>query len=904
MLIDAAGTAHIVWNENRGDAADVVVYCRIKRGASGCDSRTELAWDKSYGVGDGPQFNSGGPPKIVQVGGQLVVFSHRYPTVGVKPDGASSSTVISWTSGDGGTNWSPVPAVVGKWNLGQVQVIGPGDDPTILNIGVDPLCGAPGPASLCLEAYKSGQYTPDAGNLSTVRDENYYENLVLDEHGRPVVAAEDLANNAYVRRWTEAGSPTDPATWTTGPPIPMDQIALTGGPAGVYMMGKPKTGYGPYSVSRLLEGAGGAYSTGPSASITPAQNAVLGKLAEDPSGRLTAAWEQRATGLQVRTTTAAGAAAASAAKPTFGSLRTVAPGGANGQLALGAAADGGGFVVYNHTGGINGEGQIAVVGIGTQTPTGKPGIDGVKGGGLTAGGAGSNGSCQQLGFGSFVVESRAGCLFKGTGAHSDEYVTSSELNLWGLRIVPDAGVKIIIDPRKLQLDTTGGVRVIVTAPAPIGDVVLFHGTIHRDLSQVLPGTNLFEFPSGLFKANVLGFGVSADIKVRLEKDGVHIPVDLALPKAFGGFTGHAELIADRTTGLHVNSVHIHLGPIPLGAMIINKIDLDYAGAGDIWTGAGSLTVPAGGTLSLNAQFAMGEFKSASFTFKPGTPIPIGPFVYLLRFGGGFGLDPVTIDANATIGAGAAVQGESPVKVDGDFRMTFPAQGPADFRLKGSVALFLIQIGDGSLDFQSDGYAAFRGHESLDLGPLRVNGNLAGFIDATTGQYGANIDGRVALCVTSPVKLCAAASAGAAISNKGFAACAHFDPPDPIGGFEAGLTYPWADFNPDLLVNPTALALSLIDHIGLCHTAEYTVPPPRPLAARSAQTGTAVVVPAGLPTETILVQGVNGAPQVEVTGPDGEEITSTQASKAGFVLNVAGVNASYVVLRTPKESRLN
>jgi len=145
VLVDEAGTAHVVWNEDRGDAADVVVYCRVKRGATGCDTRAELNWEKPYGTGDGPQYNSGGPPKIVRVGGQLVVFSHRYPTVSDKPDGGSSSTVVAWTSADGGTTWTPTPAIVGKWNLTQMAVIGSEDDPTILNVGVDPLCGAPGP---------------------------------------------------------------------------------------------------------------------------------------------------------------------------------------------------------------------------------------------------------------------------------------------------------------------------------------------------------------------------------------------------------------------------------------------------------------------------------------------------------------------------------------------------------------------------------------------------------------------------------------------------------------------------------------------------------------------------------------------------------------------------------------
>jgi hypothetical protein len=893
VLVDEAGTAHLVWNEDRGDAADVVVYCRIKRAATGCDTRTDLSWDKSYADGDGPAFNSGGPPKIVRIGSQLLILSHRYPTLGTKPqpDGPSSSTVVAWASQDGGTTWSSAPAIIGKWNLGQLAVVGPEDDPTILNIGVDPLCDAPGPAGLCLEAFKSGLYSGGAVNLSTSPDENYAENLTVDQQGRPVIAAEDLNHDTSIRRWTGTGSPLDASTWTAPSVLGADEPSLAGGPAGVYMMARPRTGIGPYAVQRLGE-QGDAY-TASAATAVAAKDAdlVLGRLYQDPGGRLFGAWEQRGKGLQLRTT-----AGRATVKPAFGSQTQLADGEGNGQISLGAGADGGGFVAYNHTGGVNGEGQIAIAGIGSQAPTGKPGIADVPGGGVAAGGQGTNGSCSELGFGSFTVDVAAGCILKGTGSHAQEYVTAGELNIWGVRIIPDAGVKIIVDPHSLQLDTTGSVRVVVTAPDPIGDVLLFHGELHRDLSKVVPGTDLFEFPTGLFKPSILGFDIGSDINVRLERDGVHIPLDLKLPPAFGGFSGHAEFVADRDHGLHVDSVHIHLGPVPLGALVINSIDLDYVGNGDVWTGAGSITVPAGGTLDLSARFAMGDFKSAEFSFTPGTPVPIGPFVYLLQFGGGFSVDPVVIDANATIGAGVAVAGESPVQVHGDFKMTFPKSGPADFRLSGTVSLFLFEIADGSLDFQTDGYAAFGGHAGVSLGPLSIDASMDGFIDAPTGTYGASVNGDISLCVEDPIEICASATAGAAISSKGFAACARFNPPDPFGGFEAGLTYPWSDWNPVFLFNPAAFTVSILTHIGACHTDEYRVAPTR---ARAAQAGGApVAIPGGLPTSTILVQGDGGQPQVSVTGPGGT-LTSGQPSSLGTVMTVKGVDAAYVILTKPK-----
>jgi hypothetical protein len=329
-------------------------------------------------------------------------------------------------------------------------------------------------------------------------------------------------------------------------------------------------------------------------------------------------------------------------------------------------------------------------------------------------------------------------------------------------------------------------------------------------------------------------------------------------------------------------------------MVINAIDLDYQGGDDLWTGSGSITVPAGGTLDLMAQFQMGAFKSASFSFTPGTPIAIGPFVYLLQFGGGLALEPTTINANATIGAGAAVNGEAPIKVHGDFTMTFPSQGPADFRLKGTVSVFMFEIADGSLDFQTDGYAAFRGHAGINLGPLEADVNMDGFVDAPTGQWGASLDGKVSLCVEVDVELdtirvCGSVSAGVAVSSIGFAACARIDPPDPVGGFEVGLSYPWSDWNPIYFVNPFAFGVSLLDHIGGCHLEDYRIAPTR-AKRRQAGGGQVVTVPGGLPSQTLLVQGDSGPPKVDVDGP------GTQ--RAAVTYTVPGTNATYVQLDKP------
>lgn len=881
VVVDEAGTAHVVFNRPGDTLPDSVGYCRIKRGATACDVTATLQSEIAPGDPNAA-FDDATSLKIVRVGEQLLVFSKRYPIVRPKPDGASSSTVIAWASGDGGTTWTQTPTTVGKRNFDDMVVLGGAEDAAVLAMGIDPFCAADGAAAVCLAQYRSGRYAAEEGNLSAAPDGNYEPNLVLDDQGRPVLSAQDLNNDTSVRRWRGTGSPLDAAQWTAPTVIAADQGSLAGGPAGVFLMAKPPSGAGPYSVRRLNP-QGEGYVEGAARAISPERDNVLGELHQGPDGRLVAAWSQRDRGLLLRE-----ANTAAAGRPSFGPATKLADGAANGQIALGTTADGGGFAVFNHTGDIVGDGEIQVAGFGSQLATGQPGVADVSGGGLTP-----SGSCGQLSFGSFTAQTAQGCLLKGKGERANDYVTDGELNLWGVRLVPDAGTKIIINPKTLELNTTGDVRVMVSAPAPVGDVVLFHGRIQRDLSKVTPGTNLFEFPSGPFDAELLGFDVAGGIDVRLERDGVHIPLDITLPDVFLGFTGKAELVADRERGLHVESIKIHIGPIGLGVLTIDSLDLSYEG-GELWSGHGKVSVPAGASLELTASFANGGFKGGTFTVNPGSPIPIGPAVFLLDFGGGLFVDPLRINLNATVGAGTPAGNRFPVEVDGDLTMTFPPDDPAEFLMKGTVSVFMFQVADGRLLFRTDGYATFHGHAGVALGPLEADVDMDGFVDAPTAQWGATLKGRVALCVVVDVELdevrvCGDVQGGAAVSSKGFAACARINPPDPIGGFEVGLTYPWEDWNPVFLNNPPAAAASLIGHLGGCHVEEYTAVPPR---ARTAQAGGAfsVTVPGGLPSRSILLRGDGGRPKVTVTGPDGRP--------AGTTIAVEGGNATYVLLDQP------
>ena len=891
-VIDDAGTAHIVWAEGRGDQDDAVYYCRLKRGATACDSTAVLVWNKTYGAGDGPSYNIDNTgPRIVQVGNELVVLDKRYPTGSERPNGtAGSSNTLVWTSSDGGTTWSDA-RLVGTLDMGQLAVVGSDTDAAIVNTANDPLC-ASGPAAWCIEVYRGGQFGVQ-GNLATRGNDSYYAGIAVDDTGHLIGVTENLDGTTEIRRWSGLGDMTDPTQWSTSS-APLDQPTIAGGPAGVFMLDYAQRYSEKFEVRRLNVGGDGVVTPGNGTSISEDGFSNLGSIGEDPAGGLHVAWSNDSQdangGVFLRNSKDGGA--------NFDQPLKLNDGHTNGQFDVQAAADGGGFALYNHTGGILSPGEIYASAFGTQAPTGKPGL------GDLAGGEGvANVTCSTVGFGKFQIEATTGCLYRGQGSASNLVVSTGPLTLDGLQIIPDPGTKIVIDPKKLTIETFGAVHVLASNGQT--SVELWHGTIKRDLSKAVPGSNLFEFPSNEFKANVLGFDIAADTVVKLGADGVHIPVDLSLPPAFGGFTGHAELVSN-DAGLRLDSLHIHIGPVPLGALTIDNVDIAYSAGDDRWTGDGQLTVPAGGSVDAHFVFAKGDFVSASFGYTPNPPITIGPFVYLLNVNGGFSVKPIQISAGARVGAGAAINGVAPVSADGKFTMTFPTSGPADFKLTGNVDVFMFGIGNGFLDFQSDGYAAFGGHTGLDLGPLQVDANMDGFVDAPSGSFGADINGKAGFCLVFdlPIKgdtrICGSASSEAAISNAGFAICARIDPPDPFGGVSGGVEYPWSDFNPAILVNPALLTASLIDHIAIpCHADSYHSPPPRPVGARVAASGQIVSVKSGLPSETIQVDGDGGAPDVTVSGPGGASFTSRQPSKAGYVVKVEGIPAAYVVLSKPR-----
>jgi hypothetical protein len=202
-------------------------------------------------------------------------------------------------------------------------------------------------------------------------------------------------------------------------------------------------------------------------------------------------------------------------------------------------------------------------------------------------------------------------------------ISQGAIRLNGLEIIPDAGVKIVIDPRQHTINTTGDVRIVLRAPV-IGDITIYHGELHVDLAGSLAdaGSTLFDFDTSQFPVSLEGFPIDSSLTVKLTHDGVTIPISLKLPSYMGGVSGQATLIADNATGLHVSSLHIGVADLNLGALEIKDLAVDYTAQGTVWKGAATVEIPGGsGYFEISAQVEFDHDDLTMGSFQVGVPFP-------------------------------------------------------------------------------------------------------------------------------------------------------------------------------------------------------------------------------------------------------------------------------------------
>lgn len=893
ILVDAAGTSHIVWDRPVAGGADQLHYCRLPRGAKACAVSSVLAINQPDVLGNSLQTNTDNDgPRPLAVGNELLVLSNRSPNVVPVPGcnepdpgdcPTSDSNDYLFTSEDGGESFG-APGVIGTNGVAFGAVTFGAGSPFIGTLSSEPGQG------LVFQATHAGQFAPatDAvsfGDVAAGGNGSCCLLAVDPTTQRPVIAL-GTDGGIVVREWDGTGSPNASSQWTTSPSFPgAGQPAIAAGPSGVFVAADACASCGKTIVRKVT--AGGA---GPAVSLGSSTNNL--SLAEDAGGGVHALYSpETATNGQNQLLLRSSADGTRWTAPQL--LAQSSAGGENPFVAprTGAAPDGGGAVVWESAPG--GDGRIEVAGFGPTAPTQLPGLGSLAGGSGPLGGdpGGASTSCTDIHMGDIDAISQAGCFLRDPQhPSSGAAVTDGEFRLNGLQIIPDAGVRSVIDPRSRTINTTGSVSVVLRGLG-IGDITLWHGELHVKLDSAASGQTLFDFDTSQFAAALKGFPIDGKIDVVLEHDAVKIPISLKLPPYLGGVTGQATLLANNREGLVLDSLQIDVPDVILGALEIKDLNVSYTRDGDVWTGGAKFNIPPHtGEFAIDVQvrFDRGELTMGSFGFGFYPGIPVFTDLYLNHFGGGFDLrSPKRIFGDVSVGAIPLDPPNYAINVDGTFSITFGENGsPTIIQVGGTGAVHGEEIANAKLIFQTNGYFEAEGNVDVDLSVLEVQGGIKAFADLPAKLFSGDVHGSVSV---GGIPL---ASAESLIANTGMGACGslHILPFPAIAG---GFFWAWGTSADDVHFE-----------VGSCDLSQYKVTPVSASASRVSGRATsvsAVTVPSRAPLEDIELLGLGGAPSVVLTSPSGRQIipSTSDIHALAYVLTFAHAGRAVVVLNHPQ-----
>jgi hypothetical protein len=901
LLIDESGTAHTVYAVDGGAAApDTLNECNLQRGATACASGGTAPTPQAPAGGDGQGVFSGNfpggnhdtdGPVPLAIGNQLYVIDRRFPDVFNAPgETTSDSNVFEWSSVDGGAT------LTGPGQIGDNQMSGGAiafGDPRAPSIGT---ISATETGGTFFQGSVTGQYTTAKAQLGT-GDQAYYGKLALDGT-EPVAAFGDLTGNVFVREWSGQGSVNDAANWSSTS-FPGFQPQIVGGAAGVFVLysDSPING-GHLQLQRIAGGqpAGAPMALGITSASQPA-------ISEDPTGRIALAYTD-ALGVEVMTSTDG----ASFSSPA---LAVAAPNGAGlGRLEVAATTDGGGFVAYvqNPTG-AEGSGTVQVAAFGTQLATGKPALGPLPGGGIgsAVGDQLATSTCTTAGFGVLVAENEGGGCWGHEPKNPNLDVSLGEVDINGLRIIPDPGVRIGIDPKLHTIDTTGKVRVVLTGGGV--NITLFHDSLDVKIPTGAIGEDLFDLKEKQ-PPLIEGFPVDGDIDVKLVKGGVEIPISLSLPAYFGGITASATLEASMPGGLKLKSVEFKIGDADLGALELKEVAVSYTLQGEVWKGEGEVQVPAGGSeldAKVMVEFDKGKFVSGSLDIGlpyPGIPIddtdPI-PQLYFSHGGLELGLDPLKLGGTIGFGLiplkpilppGLGERRDYAFSLDGGLSVSFGK--PVTFTAKAEGFAYKLKLAEATLIYKIPDSVELKAKAEFNLGLARFEGQLGAIVDPVHKVFGAHLKTEVFLKLPKPIGEVSLPALDIGVNNVGFAA--YLGPPGitlPVPPFTVfgTVSYRWGDDFPKFAYGEDV-------------TGPYTagVPSAGASRVRAHAAATGFTVPANAHSANLVVHGSQGSPSVILVAPDGQHITPEGKPVPGqyaAALPDPTASATYVGIQHPK-----
>ncbi len=321
VAVDAAGTGHIAWDENRTfPTPDTLHYCRVPRGQTACAGGV-----RSFTL----------PLETTQPAQVLIPAAGRVQLLGIRCCGPQEGTYLL-SSADGGASFS-APALVGTQSVVNDAVPGPGASVSVAG-------GNPG------VQFQNTPLTPPAEAQEVQFNSTYlYDVTVGLDPVRPIVVGWQIgssSNNAAYYRYSGAGNINLASSWT-GPSIiaALQDTRLSGGPSGLFLMGQSGTGIPQNNPYALRRWTGSAFA--PVGNITATDRSIYeNDLHQDAAGRLHAVWRMNDVPTHRLRYAVSSDGGASWTSPS-----DIVRAGNIFNTRVGAAPDGTGFVVWDGTGG-------------------------------------------------------------------------------------------------------------------------------------------------------------------------------------------------------------------------------------------------------------------------------------------------------------------------------------------------------------------------------------------------------------------------------------------------------------------------------------------------------------------------------------------------------------------------
>ena len=262
---------------------------------------------------------------------------------------------------------------------------------------------------------------------------------------------------------------------------------------------------------------------------------------------------------------------------------------------------------------------------------------------------------------------------------------------------------------------------------------------------------------------------------------------------------------------------------------------------------------------------------------PSPGLALGPFVYLDSIEFEVSTNPTKLVGGVTLSAGPEILGQAAAQVNGRLSYTFPnPPNPAVLRAEGSVSIVEIALANAFLEYRSTGAIAFAGHVGLELYVASLEAGIGGWLSGASFDVEGNAD----VCVFG----FACAHGTVVVSSVGWAGCAGVEVLKQE--ISVGIGDHWGQFPPEIMTSS-------------CDIGPYKAQAAR---ARSAGTAQTVAIPGGERAAVLALVGSTAPPQVTITGPRGEVLTTPASGSvraSSYILfGNARTRTTYVLIARP------